>query len=404
MKKITIASGSRHTIPPLKNSPGVPRIIQKLTEEAIKNSTFQVVSKYDVSLEKTDYDTQKYVHPKPTWRTKIFTKFLEALPYRIRKKKYGFSQVDRIVYYTGIKKIIQKTKPNIVVTFMHIELFKMLQKVHPKAKHIFFFRSTDLKGRIGLKNIEFLKQHASGFLANTQAPILELKSYGFTKPTQTIYNAVPTEMRSEDQLLTVRNEFRAMYKLLKTDFVIGYAGRFSEEKQLLELLHVVKKLKENGQIVKVLFAGDIKNEKTPNMPYYNTMIQYCETHLQDQVFFTGWMTNSELYKFYNAIDVAVLLSKYREGNSMFLIESLSYGKPAITTAIGGNKEIITNGSNGYLIANETLETELFAALKTLMSDKKIHATISKNARTYITENHEETRMIAGFQSYLQNFI
>jgi len=402
-RKILIASGSRHTIPPVKNSPGVPRIIFQLTEKDPDDFQFVVLSKYDKALDASSYNPNKYLHPKPTLNTRLFERFLKIMPYRWRKKKYGFSQPDRIVYYTSLVQEAKLQNPDIVVTFMHVELFKMLQKAIPKAKHVFFFRSTDLKGRIGNENINFLLQHSAGFLANTKAPIDELKAININAsfPMETIYNAVPKIMLTNDEQKEIGAKFRTKFDLKTTDFVIGYAGRFSEEKSLKELFDVLKKLKDEGTIIHLIIAGDITNEKTPNHQYYKELMTFKETHLARQVHLAGWITNTELYHFYCAINVGVLLSKYREGNSMFLIEAMSYGVPVIATEIGGNKEIITSSLNGILIKPEKVESALKENIITLLNNSAKYKAISKEAHTYIRENDSEKNMVELFINFIK---
>jgi glycosyltransferase involved in cell wall biosynthesis len=401
--KVLIASGSRHSIPPVQSSPGVPRIIFQLTEKDTKDFQFVVLSKSDKALDASSFDTHKYLHPKPNLRTLLFKRFLKVMPYRWLKKKYGFSQPDRIVYYTSLVRKAKQVKPDIVVTFMHVELFKMLQKALPVAKHVFFFRSTDLEGRIGKENINFLLQHSAGFLANTKAPIDELKTYkpNLSFPVATIYNAVPSVTLNLDEQKNVGATFRKKFGLDATAFVLGYAGRFSEEKSLVELFGVMKTLKDEGVIVHLIIAGDIANEKTPNQAYYNELMAYKDTHLSGQIHLAGWITNVELYHFYCALDLGVLLSKYREGNSMFLIEAMSYGVPVVATNVGGNLEIVQDGINGNLIDNENLDEALFNVLLKLSQDFSKLKTLGDGAIATTAINHNSEKMVEQFNDFLK---
>ncbi len=401
--KVLIASGSRHSIPPVQSSPGVPRIIFQLTEKDTEDFQFTVLSKYDKSLDASSFDTQKYLHPKPTFGTFFMKRFLKLMPYRWRKKKYGFSQPDRIVYYTSLVRKAKHAKPDVVVTFMHVELFKMLQRALPEAKHIFFFRSTDLKGRIGKDNIIFILQHSAGFLANTKAPIDELKAINpnLLFPMATIYNAVPAVTLSLNEQKSIGTTFRKKFGLDATDFVLGYAGRFSEEKSLMELFGVMKTLKDEGVIVHLIIAGDIDNEKTPNHKYYKELIAFKESYLNSQIHLAGWITNAELYHFYCALDLGVLLSKYREGNSMFLIEAMSYGVPVVATNVGGNIEIVQDGINGNLIDNENLDEALFNVLLKLSQDFSKLKTLGDGAIATTAKNHNSEKMVEQFNDFLK---
>ena len=50
---------------------------------------------------------------------------------------------------------------------------------------------------------------------------------------------------------------------------------------------------------------------------------------------------------------------------MFLLESLSLGKPVIATNIGGNIEIIDDNKNGFLIDSSTIVESLVEKIKVI---------------------------------------
>lgn len=402
---VILASGSRHTIPPNKKSPGVPRIIKILSGNDSEAIQYKVVSKYDKSLEQQDYDKTKFLHVYPTFWNRIFEKVLGFVPLRIKKRIYGYTLTDRIVYYEGIKRLIRKERPDMVITFMHFELFKKLCKIHPKAKHIYFFRSTDLKMRLGDENIKFLLEHSSGFLANTESPIKELKklSPNLKFPTETIYNSVNLNDFTKKRSTELSKKYRAQFNLSPSDFIIGYAGRLSEEKSILELFEAVHYLTEKGHRLYLLIAGSISIETTPNESYYDAIVDYANENLPNQVHFLGWLPNEDLHAFYNALDIGVLLSKYSEGNSMFLLEALSMGTPMIATKIGGNKEMITNGVNGFLIQNERVKQNLIEQLESILENKTQLHEMSVNAINYIKQNHTNDIMVNKFNNFMQNF-
>ncbi|MEO5991372.1 MAG: glycosyltransferase family 4 protein [Ferruginibacter sp.] len=402
---VILVSGSRHTIPPNKKSPGVPRIIETLSSNDSTSFKYKVISKYDDSLKQQDYNKSKFLHVAPTLSSHFFEMILHYVPLSIRKRVFGYVLPDRIVYYEGIKRLIRKEKPDIIITFMHFELFKKLHKAYPKAKHIYFFRSTDLKLRLGDENIDYLLKNSCGFLANTRSPVEELKliSPYLKFPIETIYNAI----NLDDFTCKISQEHSYKYRnglnLTPQDFVIGYAGRLSEEKSILELLEAVNYLKNKGITVHLCIAGSIQNESTPNKSYYDNIIDFVQTHIAKQVHFMGWLSNDNLFEFYNAIDISVLLSKYSEGNSMFLLESLSMGVPVITTRIGGNIEMISNGQNGFLINTENIKENLIDQLELVLNDRTQLTAMSIKAIKFIKQNHTNDVMINKFNKFMKNF-
>ncbi|TXK71930.1 glycosyltransferase family 4 protein [Mesonia sp. HuA40] len=403
--KILLASGSRHSIPPLQHSPGVARVIYTLSQ-ALKKEGYdiQVISQYHPDLSSLSYDRKVYRHPKPNWITGMQQAWLKCLPYRWLKKRYGFTQIDRILYYKGVVKEASKIKPDLVISFMHIELFKQLHQHIPQAQHIYFFRSTDLAKRIGKANMSYLLKNSAGFLANTQAPIQELKFFGdFDFPAKTIYNAVLHPRPDKEEIKLARQEIRMQNNIDADAVVLGFAGRFSEEKSLLELFQAVAELNQAGANYHILLAGDIRNEKTPNWPYYQKLKSFEQQQLKGKVHWQGWVTHHKLWEFYAAIDFGLVLSKYSEGNSMFLLESLFYGKPVIATRIGGNAEVIRTGYNGFLVHPKKIQDELEQVLYRLQQESSGYEILVENAKNYITQHHAPAIMIQQFKEYLQNF-
>jgi len=307
----------------------------------------------------------------------------------------------------GIKKIIQEIQPEIIVTFMHFELYKILQKAFPKTKHIFFYLSTDIKGRLGDEKIKYIINNADGLLANTKLAIKEFKAFDRldSLPTAAVYNAVmlpkDTYNNSEEK---IKQNYKLKFKTENNELIIGYAGRFSSEKSLLEILEAMLLLKNDGGIVHLYIAGDIKNERTPDFEYYNKVIAFIENYLKEQVHFFGWVSYEHLFNFYASIDVGVILSKYREGNSMFLLESLSLGKPVIATNIGGNIEIIDDNKNGFLIDSSTIVESLVEKIMYLDMNRSELDKLSRNARIYAKEHHSIEVMTNSFNSFIERFI
>jgi glycosyltransferase involved in cell wall biosynthesis len=406
-KKIVLASGSRHTIPAISSSPGNARTITAFAENETDKFNYYVLSKYDVSLESLKFDRSKYLHPLPSLRNGIYEYILNKLPYRIKKRIFGFTQADRIIYYYGIKKLISKVQPDIIVTFMHFELYNILQKAFPKTKHIFFYLSTDIKGRLGENKIKYIIENSDGLMANTQLAIKEFKEFDRldSLPTASVYNAVMLPKNSyNNSEEKIKHDFKVKFKIENNALILGYAGRFSNEKSLLEILEAMLLLKNDGEIVHLYVAGDINNERTPDFEYYNMVIAFIEKHLKEQVHFFGWVSYEELFNFYASIDIGILLSKYREGNSMFLIESLSVGKPVIATNVGGNIETLQYNEIGYLIDKNTVVQSLFEKIKHLNMNRAELDKLSKNASVYAKKHHSNEVMTKSFNNFIERFI
>lgn len=70
--------------------------------------------------------------------------------------------------------------------------------------------------------------------------------------------------------------------------------------------------------------------------------------LADTVIFKGWVSGEQKAELLRDCDV-YLLPSYNEGLPLSVLEAMSYGKPVISTTVGGIPEVVKNDLNGYLI-------------------------------------------------------
>ena len=400
--KIVLALGSRHTIPPVSNSSGVAWILYHIAKR-LSNDKFDVhvISKWHRELPNEIDPIYHHVNIDTPY-ARFRQRFWALVPYRYKKKLFTFSQADRIVYYKGIRKLVSQIKPDIVMSAVHAELFYWLQQAYPKAKHCYWYHSSHIFG-MNKRLTDFLFKHAKGVLVLNDLTVNTINETlpGLNIPIHKIYNALDLSGYSDIDQNGVRQEQRKIYHYDNDDIVVGYAGRFAKEKNIMLLLKCLYKLNEQGVPIKLLMAGDIKNEKMPDWDYYNECIEYANKHLSGLIQFTGWISNKELHKFYCAIDLGVLLSQEREGSPMFFLEACSFGKPMIATAVGSNPEHVIDGENGYLIEVDKIEEQLPDKILKIIADKENYKAMSKRCVQYIIDHHSYEDKVVEFEDFIQ---
>ena len=145
-----------------------------------------------------------------------------------------------------------------------------------------------------------------------------------TKYTKTIssnalivYNGI--DIQSYKFNILYRNEIRNIYNIQKSQYVIGYLGRLSKEKNLYFMLDLIDRLREKDNDIVLMIVGSGELEKD--------LKEYVKAHgIDNKVLFTGNQT--EAYKFYSAFDLFILPSFY-EGFPVTAIEAQVSGLPAI---------------------------------------------------------------------------
>jgi len=100
--------------------------------------------------------------------------------------------------------------------------------------------------------------------------------------------------------------------------------------------------------------------------------------LERKVFLVGKKSQSELAAYLAAADMFVLNTGY-EGFSHQILEAMTAGAPIITTAVGGNREIIRQGENGFMVKYND-EFNLIEAVKSLWQDSELKAEFVENGK------------------------
>jgi len=99
--------------------------------------------------------------------------------------------------------------------------------------------------------------------------------------------------------------------------------------------------------------------------------------VSDRVSFVGPQPHHRLPLFYNASDVVTVCS-HSESFGLAALEAHACGVPVVASPVGGLSHIVRDGRSGFLVAER--DPAIFAArLKTLLSDRDLHARFSAEA-------------------------
>ena len=98
-----------------------------------------------------------------------------------------------------------------------------------------------------------------------------------------------------------------------------------------------------------------------------------------------------------AFDVAALSSSDNEGCSNFLLEAMGMAKPVVATDVGGNRELVNSGENGYLVPIGDARG-LTSAIERLLQDPPVRTTMGRQGQQTIATRFSLSGMIESYQS------
>lgn len=153
-------------------------------------------------------------------------------------------------------------------------------------------------------------------------------------------------------------------------------GRMVPWKGFRMLVKIMPQLLRVNQFFRLVIVGD-----GPEMKILQSMVK--NLGLDRKVYLVGKKTHAELATYFAASDLFVLNTGY-EGFSHQILEALSVGVPVITTAVGGNREVIRQGENGFMVKYND-EFNLIEAIKTLWDMADLREKFIEEGRRTIQE-------------------
>lgn len=165
--------------------------------------------------------------------------------------------------------------------------------------------------------------------------------------------------------------------------IILSAGRLVPWKGFRMLIKIMPRLSEISQLFRLVIVGD-----GPDKKMLESMIK--NLGLERKVYLVGRKSQEELATYLAVADMFVLNTGY-EGFSHQILEAMTVGVPVITTAVGGNKEIIRQGENGFMVKYQD-EFNLIEAIKSLWQNPELQEEFKKEGKK-TAEHFNSEKMI-----------
>ncbi|MGA7730591.1 MAG: glycosyltransferase [Chloroflexia bacterium] len=199
-----------------------------------------------------------------------------------------------------------------------------------------------------------------------------LRSKGYRGPLHVV--ALPTDVHTFTPDPVKREAGRRALGLHPGDLVVGYAGKFVEEKGLRTLLDAFARVAELHKDAHLVLAGGgpLRDELAATAQRLG---------LAGRVHMPGVIHNSELPQFMNALDVFVLPSEtrsnWREQFGRVAVEALACGTPVVGSDSG---EIPTVLGDAGLVFCEGDQDALAGCLLEVLSSPEVRASLSRLGR------------------------
>jgi 1,2-diacylglycerol 3-alpha-glucosyltransferase len=316
--------------------------------------------KYDVSIITT---RQSHQSSREIWNG--------VSVFRVKTLKVmGYYQA--IASAAKLKRLVQQIQPSIIhfhyLGFLLVRLRKIAKDLnipsiytyHMTVDHLAKNAMRPFKSMIGKKIVKYCNS-TSRVIAVSKKLSTELQTE-LEVPVSFVSNPVVFEQAPSSPRLPER----------PSSFVILFAGRLEQEKNVEFLVKAFAKFLETQQDASLWIAGK-GSLKAP-------LESLCaRLGISPKVHFLGFVQHEQLASYYAACDLFVLPS-FMETQGMVAMEAMWFSKPIIvTSSIVSAEELVDDGQNGYIVDPKSVD-DLASKFAILQSDPELRQTMGQKGR------------------------
>jgi glycosyltransferase involved in cell wall biosynthesis len=281
--------------------------------------------------------------------------------------------------YPHIKEILKNVKPDIIELWE--EPFSLVathtifwaKRVKPLGK-IIFFSAQNIHKRYPLPFSFFEKYtHKNGhfaFLMNDEVARI-VRRKGYTKELLVLPLGVDAETFCKKDVSALGE------KLALRDFVVGFIGKISEEKGILDLIEAISKINRKIQLL-IIGNGDLTGE-------IEGLVRLLG--LQQKTIIIDAIPNSEVPDYLNCMDLLVVPSTttphWKEQFGRVVVEGMACEVPVIGSDSG---EIPTTIGKAGLVFKERDVADLRDKIEALIRNRNLRAMLAEKGRKRVLEN------------------
>jgi spore coat protein SA len=298
---------------------------------------------------------------------KVFDIYREGVVQYVKERQFDLIHIfNRPRLVKPIRSVASKSK---ITLSMHNDMFN-LDKIDPdEAKTV-------------IKEVSAIVT-VSNYVGNVISKLYPEAS----SKIRTIYSGVDSERflpGSYSEMQKIRSEIRKNHGL-ENKTVILFAGRLSENKGVDRLVRALPQLSKKFKDLALVIVGSkwfSQNDITSYIAYVKALANKQTV----PVVATGFVKPDEIQNWFAAADLFICTSIWQEPLARVHYEAMAAGLPIVTTARGGNPEVIFSGQNGLIVENPEDPSCFADKITEILSDKSLMEKMGKKGRELAISN------------------
>jgi len=186
--------------------------------------------------------------------------------------------------------------------------------------------------------------------------------------------------------------FAIKKKVDKRSNLVGYIGRLSEEKGILNLIEAVPFVLKGRVDTRFVICGEgsLFNE-IENI----IKAEGVEAHVR----LMRWIAHEDVPQYLNELRLLVLPS-FTEGLPNVILEAMACGTPVLVMPVGAVPDIIEDGETGFLLKSDD-SGHIADRIVELLGKPELLEKVSVNAYNYVRENFSYEKTLEAWRKILE---
>ncbi len=185
--------------------------------------------------------------------------------------------------------------------------------------------------------------------------------------------------------------FSVQRNMEKRGRVVGYLGRLSQEKGIINFIEAIPLIAEQHNDIEFSIAGG-----GTLLTEIKTII---EKHRNTRVSIRNWIPHDETPAYLNALDLLVIPS-YWEDLPSVMLEAMACGTPVLAAPVAGIVDVIKDGETGFLLDNNSPESITNNVIRVLNSPNL--SKVAKNGRSLIEHEYSYSAAVERYRKIMNS--
>ena len=175
-------------------------------------------------------------------------------------------------------------------------------------------------------------------------------------------------------------------------------GRPSYQKNLLKMIEVLQELHNQGLKKHLVILG--VGYYSPDLDAVNELVK--EIGLSEYVVLYPWVERDQGLAILKNASIYISTALY-EGLPLSVIEAMALGIPSVLSNVDGNRDLIKNGENGFLVDDFDVNQFVKYIIK-LTTDKAIYKKFSKGVESEFYKKFDSNKNISRIENIYKSSV